>query len=70
VLDPRTVGALNNTTRLLLESRGWIQKTPLQVLQAQSSANREEIVTGFINGLPSELKNLLVEYVKKQARLE
>jgi len=34
-LDPRTVGALNNTTRLLLESRGWIQKTPLQIIQAQ-----------------------------------
>jgi hypothetical protein len=32
-LDPRTVGAINNTTKILLESRGWIQKTPLQIIQ-------------------------------------
>jgi hypothetical protein len=35
-LDPRTVGSINNTTRLLLESRGWIQKTPLNIIQAQT----------------------------------
>jgi hypothetical protein len=70
VLDPRTVGALNNTTRLLLESRGWVQKTPLQILQAQPATSREEVITDFINTLPAELKNPLAEYVKKQAQLE
>jgi hypothetical protein len=69
-LDPRTVGALNNTTRLLLESRGWVQKTPLQILQTQPATSREEVITGFINTLPAELRDRLAEFVKKQAELE
>lgn len=69
VLDPRTIGALNNTTRLLLESRGWIQKTPLQII-GQANTQRDEIIAGFVNGLPANLKGEVMDYAKRKAELE
>jgi len=35
-LGTRQASAINGSVRLLLESRGWIQRTPLQIIQAQA----------------------------------
>ena len=36
LLGTRQASSINGSLRLLLEFRGWIQRTPLQVVQAQT----------------------------------
>ena len=65
-LDTRSASALNGSIRLLMEKRGLIQKSALNITQSQNSQNEEEIISEFIMDLPAELKNGLMVHVQKQ----
>jgi len=64
-LDPRTVGSINNTTRLLLESRGWIQKTPLQIIQAQTVIKTEADWQKVFEQTPEEERLVVAKFIKR-----
>jgi len=64
-LDPRTVGALNNTTRLLLESRGWIQKTPLQIIQTQALVKQEVDWRKIFEGMTEEDRAAVIRFIQR-----
>jgi len=40
-LGTRQASALNGSIRLLMELHGWIQKTPLQIVQPQKAAKAD-----------------------------
>lgn len=69
-LDPRTVGAINNTTRLLLESRGWIQKTPLQIIQAQTVVKSDHDWKKLFEETPEEDRLVVARFIKRLAERE
>ena len=69
-LDPRTVGAINNTTRILLESRGWIQKTPLQIIQAQTIIKTEMDWKKLFEETPEEDRLVVARFIKRLANRE
>lgn len=45
------------------------QSTEVNVTQ-QVAVNPEQIITGFLNGLPAELRNGIIAYGRQQTKLE
>jgi hypothetical protein len=59
------VGSINNSTRLLLESRGWIQKTPLQIIQAQTVIKTEADWQKVFEQTPEEERLVVAKFIKR-----
>lgn len=66
-LDPRAMSTLNGTIRLLVEARGWIQRTPLQIIQATNVQPAKFDFEKIIQATPIEERPIAIKLL---ARIE
>jgi hypothetical protein len=68
--DTRSQGALNNTVRIYAELKGWIQKTPINIIQAQTVVKNETDWKKLFEQTPTEERLVVARFIKRLADSE